>query len=365
MKILKSPSSQALLNRILADPGLPEKIKSLDPRELAALIDRVGLEDCGEIVAFASTQQLEQMFDQDVWRSAAPGADEEFDAARFGLWIEILLELGAPAAAKTIGEMDPDFLTMAFSQLVWVTEFDWLRDQSASETRLDKIMESSLSYEIEDFILFSRDPRSWDAVLTLIAELDSDNHSFMNRILERCAHLSLEQIDDEGGLWSVLSSEQQIKSDVAYEREKRRETQGFVSPADARAFLKLAAGPLDMEDHVSPARFRDHVHLMTSTRANGANEFGRAVSKMADSRFARVQAILMGSPTDNSPHFEELNYLANVLVSGWEINGRSPRPGEAVQVVLETCEKGLTSLPGARSFIEAFRAGWSQNGFKL
>lgn len=361
MKFLKVPGPQKLLTRILADPSLPEKIRKLEPHALTALIDHVGLEDCGEIVALATTQQLERVFDDDVWSSNAPGADEEFDPVRFGLWLEIFLELGSSAAAEKIAEMDSDFLTMAFSQLVWVFPVEWLRNQVVSEARLDKVIDSTNAFEFENYILFAREPRSWDAVINLFAQLDRDNHALLHQILERCAHLSVEHVENEGDLYTVLTTEDQLKGDVAYEREKRREEQGFVTPADARAFLKLAEGPPDAEDHISPARFRE---LPYSGRRDNdsvsASSRSSAVPIPLANRYSRIHALLSRSSSSQTRRMEELNYLANVLVSGGMIDGGKIRTGAAAQIVLETCEQGLSKKPDANSFLEAFRVGWTK-----
>lgn len=363
MKILKTPGTGKLLQRILADPSLPDKIKQMEPKALATLIDQVGLEDCGEIVALATPGQIGRIFDEDLWQSEKPGGDEEFDPIRFGLWIEILLELGPASATEKLAELDPDFLTMALSQLILVTYSDELRSQASSHS-LDKVIDSSFFHELEDFLIFSREPRSWDAVLTLLVELDREHHSFLRRILETCAHFSSELIDDEGGLESVLTSEEQLKGDVAYEREKRREAEGYVTPADARAFLKLAAGPLDAEDHISPDRLRHQTLSPRSLRASVPIDAGEPALIAADHRFPKVRAMLSQSPdaSEYRSKLEDLNYLANVLVSGWQLDGRSPRPGEAAQTVLETCERGLSRRERARSLIEAFRAGWVERG---
>jgi hypothetical protein len=42
-----------------------------------------------------------------------------------------------------------------------------------------------------------------------------------------------------------------------------------------------------------------------------------------------------------SERVEELGFLVNVLISGSERDGRRPRPMEAVETVLKTCEAGL------------------------
>ncbi len=242
MEFIKSPGPERPLNRMLSDPDLPERIKSLEPRTLTNLVNQIGLEDCGEIIAFASAQQIERVFDEDLWRSTTAGGDESFDAERLGLWLEILLELGPDSATEKLVNMDPDFLTMALSQLIWVCDFDSLHAQSASDVILDKIM-------------------------------DSTN---------------------------------------AYEREKRRKAQGFVPPADARVFLKLAEGSLETEDHISPAHLkRKDLSRESRTQNSYMGQSSREVLKLPNHRFTRVQEMLARDSTVSSIRMEELNYLAN------------------------------------------------------
>src|SRR5215813_12198339 len=71
---------------------------------------RCGLEDCGELVALATPEQLTRVFDLDLWRAEKPGRDEQFDADRFGVWLEVLMESGASLAQK-LATMDADLVT--------------------------------------------------------------------------------------------------------------------------------------------------------------------------------------------------------------------------------------------------------------
>src|SRR6185503_14705709 len=84
-----------LLDRILNTPRLEQVVPRLQPGLLHRVIQTCGLEDCGELVALATPEQLAHIFDLDLWRAAQPSLDEQFDADRFGVWIEVLLEAGA------------------------------------------------------------------------------------------------------------------------------------------------------------------------------------------------------------------------------------------------------------------------------
>lgn len=340
-----------VLTQILDDPGLPEKIRAMAPSQLHALIERVGLEDSGVLIAFATPEQIERIFDEDLWRPEGTGQDERFDPSRFGLWLEILLEGGASVAADKVAEMDEDMVTMGLSQLLWVAELELLHEECEVDPRLEKQMASSLSYEVEGYFLFAKDSIGWDAVLTLVTELDSRHFEFLRRILARCAGQFASLSDERDGVYEVLSAAEQLAEDVADQREKRRERLGFVPPAEARSFLKLCQGPQDIPDHVSPMRLRAGLSRIEAA-------VREPLPALQNSRYARVREYLEDSG-DRTLRFEELAYLANVLMTGWHWGGRTPQVGRAMEIALSACERGLQRDSTAASFLDAFRAGWS------
>ena len=54
-------TSRTLLARLLDEPQLVKQVQALAPRALLGLIDHVGLEDPGELVALATVEQLERI----------------------------------------------------------------------------------------------------------------------------------------------------------------------------------------------------------------------------------------------------------------------------------------------------------------
>lgn len=242
---LRTRSTADLVRTIVEYPELVHVIQALEAPVLGRLVEHVGLEDAAEIVALATTEQLERVFDEDLWQSERPGKDESFDALRFGLWLEILLEGGEELAIEKIASMDEDFLALGFSKLVLVIDIDALgveMSESESDDRdlVEKALESCLYEEIEEFRIIARDSTRWDAVLHVLVGLDRDHHALLRRLLERCAAVTSGYVDDNGGLYDVLTSEEMLESDVAAEREDRREREGFVAPSAAASFLRLA-----------------------------------------------------------------------------------------------------------------------------
>ena len=238
------PPSTALLLRILERPGLVAAVRELPGAVLGKLIDRIGLEDAGELVALASTAQLERVFDDDLWRADRAGGDETFRPERFALWLRVMQEAGEGALVQRMCELPQDLLALAVHRLVLVLDNDVLTDLLTAEDeeaeQIVRALEDSLVEEWEEFRLIARDPDVWDDVWHALLSLDRDHHDRLRAILQQCCDMSTEYISGQGGLFQVLTADEMLDSDVAAARDDRRVAEGFISPADARAFLELA-----------------------------------------------------------------------------------------------------------------------------
>lgn len=167
-------SSSQLLARILETPDLARAVQALPASVLAKVIDTVGLEDAGEIVAFASLEQLGEVFDEDLWRSERPGSDEWFDADRFLVWLEVMMEAGDAFVAERLAGLSEDLVALALHQHVLVLNVDELltemREMDEDDgTAVEKALSDSLSEEIDEYQLIARRHDGWDAVLALCA----------------------------------------------------------------------------------------------------------------------------------------------------------------------------------------------------
>lgn len=368
---------KALLARVLEDTSLVDRVRELDSRTLGRLIEHVGLEDAGEIVALASTEQLRDVFDEDLWNAQEPGQAEEFDAKRFALWLEILLESGEDFVATRLTELPEELVTLGLQRQIFVIDIDALGVEMSGRHRdvdlVEKALESCLYEEIDEYRIIARRHDHWDAILTVLLALDRNHRAYFRRLLERCCHASTEYIEDNGGLYEVLTDEEVIEVDAAAEREDRRAAAGYVSPTDAASFLGLPRVTSlpdllssDSRDPVTRAYFRS---LETSSKRRGAT--ARAAANPDGARFERVlhragvieaqapalperageEASLrfrkeMGLLRDRDAglygsRMEELAYLTNVLVSGSSFAGRSFRPVEAAEAAIAVCNLGL------------------------
>jgi hypothetical protein len=387
------PTSSALLMQILEQPELVSAVRELPAPVLSKLIDRIGLEDSGELVALATSEQLERMFDDDLWKAARAGDDETFRPDRFALWLEIMMEAGEAHLIQRLLALPRDLLALAVHRLVLVVDMDALADVMSAPTHdameLDRALENTPYEEWEEFRMFARDPNAWDIVGSALLSLDRDHHDYLRAILEQCCAMTTEFINGNGGLYQVLSSEELLENDVAAEREDRRAAQGFVSPADARSFLELArrGEALEERDPITHAYFRDVarpavekpdavaasgsqltaaspgldrlVTLLSEAEVMGtaaeqplaaltSGKAGKKARKSKESRTAPLFEAAMSSLRERdavvfSQRVAELGYLVNVIMAGSEQKGRAPRPLEALQRVLRACEAGLRS----------------------
>jgi len=398
-----APTSTNLLLSILERPGLVAAVRELPGAVLGQLIDRIGLEDAGELVALASTQQLERVFDDDLWRAERVGGDETFRPERFALWLRVMLEAGDEAVVRRLCELPEDLVALAVHRLVLVLDEDVVEEQlrpgDEESEQLERALEDSAFEEWEEFRLIAREPDAWEDVWNALLLLDRDHHDRLRAILEACCAMSTEYISGQGGLFQVLTADQMLESDVAAAREDRRAAEGFVSPADARAFLELARrddAAKEERDAITRAYFRgleapaklpkDHARafrgdasphnpaapgpavgqtrvlaeLLREAEVNGPAGAGLPLlaalgngdpqtggSHQVAPLFERAMSDLRQRDPDRfSARVREIGYLVNVWIAGAAPQGRRPRPVEALEAVLAICERGMKDQTG-------------------
>jgi hypothetical protein len=282
-----------------------------------------------------------------------------------------------------MAELSEDFVTQGISTLVLVLDLDALRlrmGEGGEDARMaDKALESALCEEIEGYLLVSRQHEGWDATLALILALDRDHRELLERVLDRCANVASELVEDMDALTSVLTREAALAEDVEAEREDRRSQAGHVEPRAARAFLQLARTPMgpaadEPRDTLTHAYFRQlarHAEpepargiaprpvaeLLREVAPLGPNEETSALPSPDEERglAPALRSLAETDPKLFRERVEELAYLANVLVAGAALEGRRFRPSEAADAVLATVGLGA-ELEVAATRIAANRA---------
>jgi hypothetical protein len=385
--------ARPLLARILDTPHLAQVIPRLQPELVYRMIQRCGLEDCGDLIALVTPAQLTSVLDLDLWRHHRPGAEEQFDADRFGVWLEVLVDAGAAFAAQKVAELDVDMMIAAFGQHVRV--FDsaaaapyTTTDGDECETGL--VPEDVPACEVGGYTLVPRRAASWDAVVAVLVALDAEHGAYFHRLMAGCRGQSNSRPEVDG-LDDLLTEPEQVLFDLASSRERRRAEQGYVTPLQARAFLQsarqIALGPdsTSPDSPIAVAYLREIRELAgnepaasaesgqtPASDATKAEDETAAVAAMVDllaeagvlpqkprallagqgderSTLTRIQAQLQFVSERDAAAYarrsEELGYLANVIVAGCSIQGRSFTPQEASDAAAAICNLGLENWP--------------------
>jgi hypothetical protein len=383
---------------------LIHRLASLAPRLQPELLHRVisayGLEDCAELVAQATPAQLSQVFDLDLWRPTRPGLDERFDAERFGVWIEVLVEAGADLAAEKLSQMPLEQLIAGFAQHVRVMDVAAL---AAYETSDGERVESrdvgdELARELGGYHVAARREDAWDAIVAVLLSLDGQYRGFFDELMSALRSLSDSDCELDG-LDELLERRGQMMFDAASERGGRRETQGFASPSEARAFLQMSRsirpGAVPPPNPLARAYFRSLDSSPTFEEGSARREDGdanvEAVELLTEAGVLpqQVPRGLLASGQDQSPGrltqihrymsvvFErdpvaygernaELAYLTNVLMAGCSIQSRPFTAKEASDAVVAACNLGLAKSPSlpddylvGHELVGVFQIGWA------
>jgi hypothetical protein len=268
---------------------------------------------------------------------------------------------------------------------------------------MDAAVDDSLSFEVGGFKVLARRPSGWDALVSVLVALHGSQPAFFARLLVRCRGFSAEYIDDNGGLYEVLTSQAQVEADTAGDRDERRARGGHLAPPLAAAFLatarqKVASGIAPPpEDHMTARYFRElesrdreeksareavriedpapapdasHVHELVALLQDDGSLPPAHVALLAPppgapDRHARIRAFLDQERSKGAQArlLEELGYLGNVLVAGCSFQARRFRPAEAAEAVLCACNLGLEiwprRWPEPRDLVTVFRLAWS------
>jgi hypothetical protein len=260
-------SAEARLARLQDTPAFARVVAHLPPEALHRLVRLLGLEACHELVTSATPAQLASVLDLDLWRSASPGRDEQFDVDRFGEWLEALVDAGSEIAARIIASIDQDVVVAGLSRYVRVLDpgifeptaqsDDEASDRHAAMREGDSIAVGTaasaedapvgdpgvgLECELGGYLIRARRADAWDAILSLLSALGVEHEHCFDAVMQGCRRLSNSRAEIDG-LDDLLPAPEQHLHDVTIGRERRRAQRGYATPADARAYLRMARQP--------------------------------------------------------------------------------------------------------------------------
>jgi Family of unknown function (DUF6178) len=381
-----------LLDRLLHAPDLAKVIPRLPPEILHRVIRICGLEDAAELVALATPMQLSRILDVDVWHARSPGSDEQFDVERFGVWLDVLMQSGAAVAAEKLIGLDLELVVAGFSRHAAV--FDHAAVSSFTtrdgEQVPGRVSNRTPTAEIGGYVIEARRTSAWETIVDLLAFLLAEHPEYFQRLMRSCVRLS-DGPREADGFHTLLEDSEQDMFDLACEREARREQQGYVTPAQGRAFMQ-AARHVQLESARPPhsplarAHFRGleptpargespAAHDDSVTIAPGAmaevvevlreagvrTEEPRGLLRSAEDGTWRL-ALIQDHVTSHPASMEELAYLANAIIAGCSIQARPFAPQEASNAAVAICNLGLEAWPrhwNDRDLVAAFQVGWT------
>src|SRR5262245_30357341 len=395
MKNFKGPVPRAsqdrrtALDRILDTPRLEQVVPRLPPDLLHRVIQSCGLEDCGELVVLATAEQLKRIFDLDLWRSSQPGMDEQFDAERFGLWLEVLAEFGTSTAAQKLAEMNADLVIAGLAQHTRVFDCAMVTPYKTTdglELTATREPDHGLACEVGRYRLVAKRIDSWEAIIGILIMLDERHPDYFHQVMRGCRALS-NSTPEPDGLHDLLAAEDQIMFDLARDREQRRDEQGYVTPAQACAFLQMSRQLRLGADTMPPANPVAGAYLHSLDKTTTATASRRlpaskepvpsAASLEAAAALVDVlleagiiaqqpRALLTGSQDHKAAlpriqaqmqfvfdcdhaayarRSEELTYVANTLIAGCALQSRPFTIEEAWEAALAVCNLGLEKWP--------------------
>jgi hypothetical protein len=221
------------------------------------------------------------------------------------------------------------------------------------------------------------------------------------------------------GLHDLMTDHDQVMFDLALQRERRREQHGFVTPAQARAFLQMSRH-IDLNQDTARARnpiatayFRGLDDPAGETASHSRGQLPSSgvplTPRDSDPAFVAVVEVLreagvlpeppralLEASTDGASRLalirshmqlvsdrhgtvflernHELAYLANTILSACAIQGRPFTPHEASEAAVAVCNLGLENWPSKKQWsngtvlnddflvehnlVDVFQIGW-------
>jgi hypothetical protein len=399
-------SRNSLLARITDNPQLARAVPRLQPDVLHAMVLHIGLQDCSELLALATPEQLSAVFDLDLWKAERAGEEEQFDVARFCEWLEVLVDAGPSIAADRLSTMDPALVVAGLAAAIKVFDlavFSPDGELSGADAFLNAGRERGVHFEIGGYLIVARHPDAWEAIVQSLVALHEHQGEAFQRLMRGCRTLS--SSDREIDIHDLLQDGEQASFDLSVSREERRERLGFLSPQQAHAFLDASRGvsfsvPPPDDDLV----FAGYLRSLASDEpeaATGESDISTSDESPDDSAaVASVVDVLRGAgvipdpgrPLLTAGHEEpapamtllheylqateadsqawvarnqELAFLANALLAGCSVQGRAFSRREAMDAVTATCNLGLARYPAhwpapsAQNLVAIFRVGWT------
>ena len=384
-QLTKTQSSKQLLKTLTDNPGLPAFVRTLQAPVLKRLIDHVGLHDAGDLIALTSAQQMRELFEESLWETLVPGQAERLRPERFLEWLDVMLEAGTVFAAQRLIELGDAFVVLNFAPLITVIDATVLAEHQEEACRCAMCMLAARDASFEvlgEYIVVGLHDDEWDTVRTALVEIDGEDATFLQRVLAQCSTAPT--------MRDFNPDDRMRLDDATYERDRRREHRGYVTPQMAAVFLKSArhasreALVVQVDYDPISQRYFDQLAAAAATATEQRREIVdpdeegavqpitpvqlRALeTALVDAQLvgdrqpgllsgpqntreptlalqARLDRLQLTHPTVFAARLGELIFLANVLMSGSWFQGGRFGEAEAATAALACANLGLDQL---------------------
>jgi hypothetical protein len=421
---LAASAARDRLARLLDRSDLASVVPHLTADTLQAVIHARGLDACSALVACATPEQLTAVLDLDLWRGTPAGHDDRFDAARFADWLAMLADMDEAAAARTVAMMDLDLFVGGLSRHVRLFDLASFAPVAPSDDEpWDRHPKTSgaVEREIAGYVLRAAQSDVLDAIAAVLAALETHQPERFRDVVQGCRRLSSRGFERDG-LDDLLSAADQRIHDLSIARDGRRSARGYLSAADARAFLAMARTSRRQRADVAghnpiAAAYRQaaaaaaaadetqrQTHAARVTAEPGVDADARAIEGLvaditlgsgrprglltgdagAPSHLAVIQRLMAHLQQAHASAYDErareLAFLTNALMSGCALPSGPFTAERASAAAVSTCNLGLEHWPdrwplavGERAavtaipddflarhdLVAAFEVGWS------
>lgn len=401
-----------LLQTLQDNPALPVLLRKLQPTALAGLLDRVGLNDAGELMALAPTRNLLQALDESLWKSPAAGAADAFDATVLIEWLEAWNEIGDSFVADRLAAMSDDYRALCLSHLVTVRRHHTLAFLAIPpddvDVELDTLRPSESCAPYGPYMITPIEDE-WDIVRASLDALWTEQ--------PECLLRTLGMLDGAESMLAAQEARKRLSIDIAHERERHRENRGYVTGPGAGAFLVFAAtasieelaalsaydeetrrhlaafgashdaaSPIhaaqdadsqESDDSIEgddPADDEIQLHRLRTVLEREQLLVSQDTLLLTDQQARKHSALtqlLTELAATDQPAFErcarELAYLANVVLVGVRVKGAPLSEIEARDCAYGTCDRGLelvrehdmaVQIDREPGLIRLFAIGW-------
>ncbi len=356
-KLTKHKNSRKNLKSFLVHPQLLTRVQELPSQTLNEIIQSIGLADSQELLVLATSDQLRDILDLNLWQPNKKGL-EVFNHMEFLEWLDVLLEADRKILGIKLQELGADFLCARLTSLIMVFDIEEIalnilgQDQTALD-ELDRTLDSFPQGDFGEYLLICKDERHWPIIEALFSYLYSDLHSYCTEVLTRFKEKSSDLCEEEG-VDHVVSLLEQALDDELEKWEERRTKHGFVLPKDAQRLVEIWSAQtiqeiLDYPKHgVITKIYIDNVRKDLQLIEKMDSAFDQRIKPIAKDALEEELEVLRALDEDLYEERKlELVFLCNMLIA----QDTNLSPLETVEDVRKACKSGLKKIRRERPMI--------------